>query len=38
MRGMCEFAAALLMALIVLLLVWGILAAAGGIAGCLGWT
>lgn len=37
MRGMGEFAAALIMVLIVLLLVWGILAAAGGIAGCLGW-
>lgn len=38
MRRMGEFATALLMALIVLLLLWGILAAACGIAGCLGWT
>lgn len=38
MKRMGEFAAALIMVLIVLLLLWGILAAADGIAGCLGWT
>ena len=38
MRRMVEFAAALSIVLIVLMLLWGILAAAGMIAGCLGWT